>query len=199
MRKYAPDHVLLIGRPGSGKSTALARLLLEEAEEGRGGAGGAGGAGGERNFPLIPVLVELRYYQNSVLERVQAFLQQHDPYLDVDEEILKEWLRQGRLLLLFDGFNELPSDEARQQVRGVSPRLPQDTDGIHNQGFGGRGRSQHYQETGNATPNRNSDAGVCLCLLAAATREADAQAVGNALARVWGNTAAIVDALLCVC
>ncbi len=32
LRKYAPNHVLLVGRPGSGKSTALARLLLEEAE-----------------------------------------------------------------------------------------------------------------------------------------------------------------------
>ena len=30
--KYAAEHVLLVGRPGSGKSTALARLLLQEAE-----------------------------------------------------------------------------------------------------------------------------------------------------------------------
>ena len=36
LRKYALEqleHVLLVGRPGSGKSTALARLLLEEAEQ----------------------------------------------------------------------------------------------------------------------------------------------------------------------
>ncbi|NER52312.1 MAG: NACHT domain-containing protein, partial [Symploca sp. SIO1A3] len=116
LRKYAPDHVLLVGRPGSGKSTALVRLLLEEAEIGRRGDAGKR-RHGERNFPRVPVLLELRYYQNSVLERVQAFLQQHDPYLDVNEEGLKEWLREGRLLLLFDGFNELPSEEARQQVR----------------------------------------------------------------------------------
>lgn len=31
IRKYAPEHVLLMGRPGSGKSTALLRLLLDEA------------------------------------------------------------------------------------------------------------------------------------------------------------------------
>jgi predicted NACHT family NTPase len=29
LRKYAIDHVLLVGRPGSGKSTALARLMLD--------------------------------------------------------------------------------------------------------------------------------------------------------------------------
>jgi hypothetical protein len=33
LRKYASKHVLLVGRPGSGKSTALVRLLLEEAEK----------------------------------------------------------------------------------------------------------------------------------------------------------------------
>ncbi|NER98448.1 MAG: NACHT domain-containing protein [Symploca sp. SIO1B1] len=112
LHKYAPNHVLLVGRPGSGKSTALVRLLLEEAERGRRGDGETGRWG-----IRIPVLVELRYYQHSVLERVKAFLLKHQPNLDVDEEILKQWLHQGRLLLLLDGFNELPSEEARQQVR----------------------------------------------------------------------------------
>jgi len=120
LRKYAPDHVLLVGRPGSGKSTALVRLLLEEAERGRDArTRGRGDAEmeKERDVFRIPVLVELRFYQHSVLERVKAFLLQHDPDLDVDEEILQKWLRQGRLLLLLDGFNELPTEEARQQVR----------------------------------------------------------------------------------
>ncbi|GAB4175910.1 MAG: hypothetical protein Fur006_06590 [Coleofasciculaceae cyanobacterium] len=35
LRKYASEHVLLVGRPGSGKSTALVRLVLEEAQKGR--------------------------------------------------------------------------------------------------------------------------------------------------------------------
>ena len=33
LRKYAANHVLLKGQPGSGKSTALERLLLEEGEK----------------------------------------------------------------------------------------------------------------------------------------------------------------------
>jgi predicted NACHT family NTPase len=43
--KYAPEHVLLVERPGSGKSTALVRLLLNEASK--------------RKEQKIPVLVEM--------------------------------------------------------------------------------------------------------------------------------------------
>lgn len=35
LRKYASEHVLLVSRQGLGKSTALARLFLEEAERTR--------------------------------------------------------------------------------------------------------------------------------------------------------------------
>lgn len=104
LRKYVSEHVLLVGRPGSGKSTALARLLLEEAQKAIG------------NQLKIPVLVELRYYRTSILDLIQDFLQRHDPNLTVDAETLKRWLRQGQLLLLVDGLNELPSEEARRDL-----------------------------------------------------------------------------------
>jgi HEAT repeat protein len=108
--KYAAEHVLLVGRPGSGKSTALARLLLQEAEN----------ALSDRNAK-IPVLVELRYLpseanESSVCDRILAFMHKHDPTLDIDEAGIKQLLRQGRLLLLVDGVNELPSDRGRVMV-----------------------------------------------------------------------------------
>ncbi len=105
--KYAAEHVLLVGRPGSGKSTALARLLLQEAENALSIA-----------RAKIPVLVELRYLpseanESSVCDRIVAFMHKHDPALDIDEVGIKQLLRQGRLLLLVDGVNELPSDRGR--------------------------------------------------------------------------------------
>ncbi len=95
--KYAPEHVLLVGRPGSGKSTALKRLLLEEASK--------------REEQKIPVLVRLRNYNTSVLDLISSFLEQHELLLERAE--IKTLLKQQRFLLLVDGLNELPSEEAR--------------------------------------------------------------------------------------
>ncbi|NER03785.1 MAG: NACHT domain-containing protein, partial [Okeania sp. SIO3C4] len=94
LRKYAPNHVLLVGRPGSGKSTALARLLLEEADKVRSGENGQ-----------IPILIELRYSQVSILDRIQKFIHKHHPTINIDTATLETLLRQGDFLLLFDGFN----------------------------------------------------------------------------------------------
>lgn len=114
IRKYADDHVLLAGRPGSGKSTALVRLLLEMAAS---ALTPNPSPRVERGEPeKIPVLVELRYWQNSVTERIQAFLHKHDPTLSLDDSTLTFLLRQGRFLLLIDGLNELPSETARTQL-----------------------------------------------------------------------------------
>ncbi|MEA5609340.1 HEAT repeat domain-containing protein [Nodularia spumigena] len=147
LRKYAQEHVLLVGRPGSGKSTALVRLLLEEAEKARsplnpplerGEAKSSKslllsradkisgesfshnkaksseppflrGAGG-----IIPVLVELRYYETSVLDLIRDFLKRHRLLLDT--ATIEKLLFDGQFLLLVDGINELPSATARQNL-----------------------------------------------------------------------------------
>ena len=108
LQKYASEHVLLVGRPGSGKSTALVRLLVATAQQAR-----------QNLHSQIPVLVELRtykvYYKTSVLDLVQASLKRRRLRLNI--ETLEELLSQGRFLLLMDGINELPDDEAWRNIK----------------------------------------------------------------------------------
>ena len=113
LRKYAKEHTLLVGRPGSGKSTALARLLLESAQKCR-EVLEQGSVGAESRQLKIPVLVELRYYQTSLLGLIRSFFKQHGVFLEEAE--IEKLLFEQQFELLVDGLNELPSEAARQDL-----------------------------------------------------------------------------------
>jgi hypothetical protein len=108
LRKYQAEHVLLVGKPGSGKSTALEKLLLEEAEKAK-----------SASQVKIPVLVRLRQYQTSVLDLVRDFLMGHG-FPEIGQ--LEQLLTEGRFLLLLDGVNELPSPIARTDLENFRVR-----------------------------------------------------------------------------
>ncbi|MCZ8067291.1 MAG: HEAT repeat domain-containing protein, partial [Microcystis sp. LE17-20D] len=66
----------------------------------------------------IPILIELRLYETSILDLILQFLKRHK--LIIDSNTLESWLLENQNfspLLLFDGINELPSDPARRDLK----------------------------------------------------------------------------------
>ncbi|MEL6381011.1 MAG: hypothetical protein AAFQ89_00775 [Cyanobacteria bacterium J06626_18] len=74
LRHYATDHVLLIGKPGSGKSTSLERLLWEEAENAL-----------QNPAAKIPVLVKLRRCTSTIEHLIQDFFSRHQLSLEIKD------------------------------------------------------------------------------------------------------------------
>ena len=111
LRKYAlgndREHVLLTGRPGSGKSTALQQLVVSLAEGGQ-----------------VPVLVPLKVDQ-PVPELIRAEFRRVKPKPTLDD--IDDWLLDDRLVLLLDGINEIPNEDLRRQLarfREENPTTP---------------------------------------------------------------------------
>ena len=104
IRKYLDKgNVLLVGKPGSGKSTVLQRFRWELAREAL--------KDGDRP---IPILVQLRS-DRSIEQAICAEFRQAK--LRVSEEAVKDLLLDGKLLLLLDGVNEIPSQQRRQEFQ----------------------------------------------------------------------------------
>jgi HEAT repeat protein/energy-coupling factor transporter ATP-binding protein EcfA2 len=100
LRKYAlaeqREHVILFGRPGSGKSTALQQLRRALAAEG-----------------LVPILVQLKN-KIPILEAIGNELEKGD--LELEPKEIKRLLRNQKLILLLDGINEIPTPDLRQSL-----------------------------------------------------------------------------------
>jgi predicted NACHT family NTPase len=104
IRKYLRDgNVLLVGKPGSGKSTVLQRFRWELALEAL--------KDGDRP---IPILVQLRSDRSIVQAICTEFRQAK---LRVSPEEVDDLLLDDKLLLLLDGVNEIPSPQRRQDLQ----------------------------------------------------------------------------------
>ncbi|MGB5961203.1 MAG: HEAT repeat domain-containing protein [Coleofasciculaceae cyanobacterium] len=112
------EHILLVGSPGVGKSTALLRCLISFASLEL-----------EKPEPRIPVLIKLKMYEvpppnsedpSGMLALIRAALKPQLRRLKLKiPEIPKveELLFQKRLILLLDGLNEMPADTRRTKLQ----------------------------------------------------------------------------------
>jgi HEAT repeat protein len=124
LRKYAigdgREHVLLAGRPGSGKSTALRQLVVALAAAPQPPILGEHELNNTVQSPQnwgfgghIPVLVQLKA-DRTVPELIKAEFRRAK--VAVTEPQIDEWLMHDRLVLLLDGVNEIPNDDLRREL-----------------------------------------------------------------------------------
>ncbi len=109
LRAAVREHqrVILLGAPGSGKTTTLWRMVHDYATAARGDA----------QMPL-PVFVPLSGYTDD--EPFEVYLGRHlgplAPYVDT-------YRASGRLILLLDGLNEMPQAGYAERVRRIQEAL----------------------------------------------------------------------------
>jgi energy-coupling factor transporter ATP-binding protein EcfA2 len=119
LRQYAlgdkREHVLLAGRPGSGKSTALRQLAGALAEAALIPQPLLPGGEGEHETGegSIPVLVQLKG-DRPVLELIKAEFRRAKVKVEIEQ--IEDWLLADRLVLLLDGVNEIPNDDLRRSL-----------------------------------------------------------------------------------
>ncbi|TAF16563.1 MAG: NACHT domain-containing protein, partial [Nostocales cyanobacterium] len=94
------QHLMILGQPGAGKSTFLRKIGLEALK------GKSSKIAGE----YIPVLIELKQFTTDKVD-IYDILQQEfvSCNLPLAKEFTNQVLRQGQLLILLDGLDEVPN------------------------------------------------------------------------------------------
>ncbi|OYE02609.1 hypothetical protein CDG79_22920 [Nostoc sp. 'Peltigera membranacea cyanobiont' 232] len=108
-------NLVVLGKPGSGKTTYLQRIVTECNE-------------GRLQPHLIPMLINLRYFVDdgcSFEYNFERYLTQHWRLSDAEAELV---LNQGRALILLDGLDEVAGicgREISKQIKQFSRTYPQ--------------------------------------------------------------------------
>ncbi len=96
------QYLMVLGGPGIGKTTFLRKVGLEALR---------GEQGDYRHDGLIPVLLELRAFREGTIDLKQAIAQEFaNCGLSDYEKCTDKLLTEGKLLILLDGLDEVPTD-----------------------------------------------------------------------------------------
>mgnify|MGYP002777181419 CR=1 FL=1 len=113
------QYLMVLGGPGAGKSTFLRKMGLEALK----------GKAGSYEHECIPVLLELKNFTSSKINLEKAIAREFQICnFPNAEEVAQKLLEEGRLLILLDGLDEVPSkntDEAICQIQNFVDQYDQ--------------------------------------------------------------------------
>jgi hypothetical protein len=104
-------YLMVLGGPGMGKTTFLRKVGLEALKQGQ----------GEYDHILIPVFLELRQCREAKDLDVKAKIAEefNNCGLDRYEDCTEQLLKNGKLLILLDGLDEVPIDLLPIMTRAI--------------------------------------------------------------------------------
>ncbi len=104
------QYLMVLGAPGSGKSTFLRKMGLEALK------------GKEGNFghQSIPVFIELKRYKPSEINIEDCITNEFKTCgFPQPEELIEKLLKQGKLLILLDGLDEVPTKHLNPAIEQI--------------------------------------------------------------------------------
>jgi NACHT domain len=110
------QYLMVLGGPGIGKTTFLRKIGLEALK----------GKKGSYQHDLIPVLLELRLFRDGTIDLKQAIAQEFaNCGLSNYEKCTEKLLTDGKLLILLDALDEVPTDRTAEMVGEIQDFVDQ--------------------------------------------------------------------------